>query len=112
VTAALPASLLIHTVSWIVPTTSTDAYGNTVKTWGSGTSISGRVEQNKADEPREDGRDAAEREWTLFTNQDGISAKDRIVFGSLTFEVEGPPAPTYGATGFHHAEVHLRLVEG
>jgi len=111
-TAALPASLLIHTVTWIVPTFPTDAYGNSVPSYGSGTSIAGRMEQNRAAEPREDGRNAAEREWTLFTNQDGISAKDRIVFGSLTFEVEGPVAPAYGGAGFHHGEVHLRLVEG
>lgn len=108
----IPASMLIHTATWIVPTTSTDSYGNTVRTYGSGTSITGRFEQNKATEPRIEGRDATERGWTLFTNQDGISAFDRIVFGSLTFEVDGPPAPTYDGTGFHHSEVALRLLAG
>lgn len=111
-TAAIPASLLIHTVTWIVPTTSTDTYGNTTRTYGTGTSITGRMEQNTAAEPLSDGRDPLERGWTLFTNQDGIAGYDRIVFGALTFEVEGPPAPTYGATGLHHAEVVLRKVDG
>lgn len=111
-TAAVPSALLIHSVTWIVPTTSTNSYGDTVRTYGSGTTISGRMEQNKASEPLSDGRAPLIREWTLFTNQDGIAGKDRIVFGSLTFEVDGPPAPTYGASGFHHAEVALRLVEG
>src|SRR5262245_14001729 len=111
-TAAIPSTLLIHTVTWIVPSTSTDTYGNTTRTYGSGTSISGRMQQDKAAEPLADGRDPLEREWTLFTNQDGISGYDRIVFGSLTFEVDGPPKPTYGASGLHHAEVALRKVDG
>lgn len=111
-TAAIPSALLIHTATWIVPTTTTDAYGNTVRTYGSGTSITGRFEQNKATEPRVEGRDPTERGWTFFTNQDGVAAFDRIVFGTLTFEVDGPPAPVYGAAAFHHAEVALRKVDG
>ena len=39
-TSGIPASMLIHSVTWIVPTTSTDAYGNTTRTYGSGTTIS------------------------------------------------------------------------
>jgi len=112
VTGAIPASLLIHTVTWIVPSTSTDTYGNTVRTYGSGTSITGRMQQDTAAEPLADGRDPLERRWTLFTNQAGISGYDRIVFDGITFEVEGPPAPTYGASDFHHAEVGLRVVDG
>lgn len=111
-TGAIPTSLLIHTVTWIVPTTATDSYGNTTRTYGSGTSIAGRMQQDKTDEPLPDGRDPLIREWTLFTNQDGISGYDRIVFGALTFEVNGAPRPTYGGTGFHHAEVPLRKVDG
>lgn len=111
-TTAIPTALLIHTVTWIVPSTSTDAYGNTKRDYGSGTSIAGRMEQNRAAEPAIEGRDAADREWTLFTNQDGISQFDRIVFGSLTFEVQGPPAPEYGSAAFHHSEVALRRVDG
>lgn len=111
-TAALPAALLIHSATWIVPTVTTDAYGNQQRTYGSGTTITGRFQQDKASEPLTEGRDPLVRNWTLFTNQDGISGFDRIVFGSLTFEVEGQPSPAYGATGFHHAEVTLRLVEG
>lgn len=111
-TAAIPSALLIHTVTWIVPTTSTDAHGNTVRTYGSGTSITGRMQQDRGTEPLSDGRDPLERRWTLFTNQTGISGYDRIVFDGMTFEVEGPPAPAYGASAFHHAEVGLRLVDG
>lgn len=112
-TAAIPSALLIHTVTWkVYGSSSTDSYGNAVPTYSAGTSIAGRVEQDKATDQRSDGRSAAVRNWTLFTNQDGIKTHDLIVFGSLTFEVDGPPAPVYGGAAFHHAEVALRLVEG
>lgn len=115
-TAALPAHLLIHTVARIRPSTSTDGHGNAVRDYtvppATSTSMVGRVEQNRAGEPREDGRDAAVRDWTFFTNEADITQYDRIVFGSLTFEVEGPPAPAYGSGAFHHSEVGLRLVSG
>jgi len=111
-TAALPASTLIHSVAWIVPTVSTDSYGNQTRTYGAGATIAGRMQQDRTTEPLAEGRDPVVRNWTLFTNQDGISAYDRIVFGSLTFEVDGAPAPAYGATAFHHAEIALRLVDG
>ena len=111
-TAAIPSTLLIHTVVWIVPSTSTDSYGDTVYTYGSGTSITGRVQQDTGTEPISDGRDPLEYRWTLFTNQEGIAGRDRIVFGSLTFEVEGPPSPQYGAAAFHHGEVAMRKVAG
>lgn len=115
-TTALPTVLLIHTVTWIVPSTSTDVYGNTVRSYtapaATSTSITGRMEQNAGTEPLVEGRDPLERRWTLFTNQAGISGYDRIVFDGLTFEVEGPPSPAYGAGAFHHAEVGLRRVDG
>lgn len=111
-TVAIPASLLIHTVTWIVPSTSVDTYGNTTRTYGSGTSITGRVQQDSGAEPLSDGRDPLEYRWTFFTNQEGIAGHDRIVFGALVFEVEGPAAPAYGAAAFHHSEVSLRLIEG
>lgn len=111
-TTAIPSMLLIHTVQWIVPSTSTDSYGNTTYTYGSGTSIAGRVQQDTGTEPISDGRDPLEYRWTLFTNQEGIAGRDRIIFGALTFEVEGPPSPQYGASGFHHGEVAMRLVAG
>lgn len=111
--SGLPASLLIHTVTRQRPSTSTDAYGNTVRTYpGSTASVTGRVEQNKATEPLSEGRNAQVREWTLFTNESDIVTYDRIVFGSLAFDVDAPPAPTYDGTGFHHLEVALRKVDG
>lgn len=115
-TSAIPSALLIHAVAWIVPTSTTDGHGNTKRDYtvppATSTSISGRMQQDQGNEPLSDGREPLERRWTLFTNQAGIGGYDRIVFDGMTFEVEGPPAPAYGAAGFHHAEVKLRQVAG
>lgn len=115
-TGAIPASLLIHTAAWIQPSVSTDTYGNQTRNYEVGpatsTTITGRMQQDTGAEPLADGRDPLERRWTFFTNQAGISGYDRIIFDGITFEVEGPPAPTYGAADFHHAEVALRVVSG
>lgn len=108
----LPESLLIHSVTWIAPTVTTDAYGNEKRTYGSGTAISGRMQQDHATEPLSDGRDPLVGRWTLFTNEDGISGFDRIVYDGVTFEVDGPVTPSSDGAGFHHAEVLLRQVTG
>jgi hypothetical protein len=113
---SIPASMLIHTVARIRPTTSTDAHNNTTYNYtvppATSTNLTGRMEQNKASEPLADGRQSSERNWTLFTNESDVAVSDRIVFGSLTFEVEGPPAPMYDGVGFHHLEVALRIFDG
>lgn len=113
---SIPASMLIHTVARVRPATGTEAYNNTTYNYAvppaTSTNIAGRMEQNKASEPLADGRQSAERGWTLFTNESDVDIRDRIVFGSLTFEVEGPPAPMYDWTGFHHLEVALRIFDG
>lgn len=109
---SLPDSLLIHSVTWVVPTVSTDAYGNEKRAYGSGTTITCRMQQDQGTEPLAEGRDPLVRDWKMFTNQSGIGGYDRIVYGTLTFEVEGPPAPASDGAGFHHAEVALRLVTG
>lgn len=115
-TSAVPAALLIHTVAWIVPASTTDGHGNVVRNYtvppAASTSIAGRMQQDQGDEPLSEGREPLERRWTLFTNQSGIGGYDRIVFDGMTFEVDGPPAPAYGGTAFHHAEVKLRQVAG
>lgn len=112
----IPAAMLPHTAQRIRPSTSTNAYNDTTRNYtvppATSTSVVGRFEQNRSSEPRTDGREPAIREWTFFTNESDITEFDRLTFGSLTFEVEGPPAPAYDGAGFHHLEVHLRKVDG
>lgn len=109
----IPASLLIHSFQRIRPTTATDAHNTTTRTYsGSGTAMTGRFQQDKATETFQEGRTPQVRNWTLFTNESDITTFDRILFGTLTFDVDAPPAPKYDGVGFHHLEVALKLVEG
>lgn len=76
------------------------------------TTITGWLQQTARFE-----RDTAEADrdigtWLLVTNAAGITARDRIEWGDLTFAVDGPPAPVHTPTGLHHYELTLRLVEG
>lgn len=113
---SLPAHLLPHTVARVRPSTSTDAHGNTVRNYtvppATSANISAWVQQDNRKEPLSDGRAALEQLWLLMTNETDILGRDRIIFGSLTFEVEGPPEPVYTPAGFHHTEATLRKVDG
>ena len=118
-------------------TTSTDRYGDLVTTGWTDTLIRGRIEQFVRREVTDSGRDASVTEWRLFTNTDAITAASRIQnaapppdgdypadydpdydiglppdAATLTFEVDGRPAPVYAATTIHHYEASLTLVEG
>lgn len=117
----IPAALLVHTVVVVRPATSTDAYGDTARDYGAGatrTTISGRVQQDSRSESADALRDSAEQLWTLFTNHTDIRVLDRLEWaghpqGSVTFEVVGPPEPTYaGGPDVHHYEVSLRQQVG
>lgn len=112
----IPAHLLPQTAARIRPSTSTDGHGNTVRDYtvppATSASITAWLQQDNRKEPIEDGRDPLEQLWLLMTNETDILGYDRIVFGALTFEVEGPPAPVYTPSGFHHTEATLRAVSG
>lgn len=111
----IPAGLLPHTVTRIRPATSTDTYGNTNYNYASPTSsasITAWLQQDDRAEPLVDGRAPLEQRWLMVTNSQDVLGRDRITFGALTFEVEGPPEPAYTPRGFHHLEATLRVVAG
>lgn len=111
----VPDHLLPHTVTRVRAATSTDAYNNTVTSWGesaSRTTMAGWLQQNTRTEPRSDGRDPLEQTWLLVTNDDDVLGTDRFEIGAATYEVEGPPEPVYTPAGYHHLETTLRLVTG
>lgn len=111
----LPPHLLPHTVTRIRPSESTNSHGDEALDYtvppATSASITAWLQQQKPSEPITDGRQPLIREWLLMTN-DEVQGRDRIAFGSLTFEVDGPPAPVYTPGGLHHYEANLRLVEG
>ncbi len=107
----IPASLL-RTLTLQTRTTTTDAYGATVPSAWSSSTITGRVDQQSRAEDQSRGRDASVSQWLLMTNSATVSASNRIVDGPSTFEVEGPPWPVYAGSAVHHYEATLRVVTG
>lgn len=108
----IPGHLLIHTGTLTHPTTTTDAYGNTVCGYSAGSSITAWLQQNTRDEPHTDGRDALVQTWLLMTNEEDVRGRDRFTCDGITYEVEGPPEKVYTPAGFHHVEATLRVVTG
>lgn len=112
----IPTSLLPQTVTKIRPSTSTSTYGDTTYSYtvppASSASITAWLQQDERSEPFSDGRAPLEQRWLMVTNESDVLGHDRIVFGTLTFEVDGPPEPAYTPAGFHHLEATLRLVAG
>lgn len=112
----IPAGMLPHTVTRIRPSTATDTLGNTTLSYtvppATSLSLTAWLQQDDRTEPLADGRDPLAQRWLMVTNESDVAGYDRIVFGSLTFEVEGPTKPTYTPAGLHHLEATLRRVEG
>jgi hypothetical protein len=113
---AIPTSLLPHTVTVQTPDYVTDRYNTAtvVPDWSSPAeqTISARLEmvtgRSEAQRETTAGRSDAVGTWRIFTN-DEITMHDRIVFGDLTFDVDGPVKPAYGASATpHHYEATLR----
>jgi hypothetical protein len=108
--------MLPQTVQRIRPSVLSDANGNQVRNYvvppAASKDMAAWLQQDTRKEPISEGRDPLEQIWTMATNDDDIQGYDRIVFGSLTFEVEGPPAPVYTPAGYHHTEATLRAVAG
>ena len=107
----IPARLLNRTLTWMQPSTTTNVYGDTVPTaTGTGTTITGRIDQTSTAETQDETRDLSTSLLTLFTNTIGLSALDLIIDGSTTYEVDGWPAVIDTPSGAHHTEARLRLV--
>jgi hypothetical protein len=111
----IPDAMLPQTVTRVRPNTSTDTYGNTTYSYASpasSASLAAWLQQDKRTEPLSDGRAPLEQVWLMVTNDADVLGRDRIVFGSTTFEVDGPPEPVYTPAGYHHTESTLRVVAG
>lgn len=115
----IPPGLLPHTAIRVRPATQADAYGNTVKDYGTLAARAGLACRFQQDQRTEHtgGRDATGQTWTMFTNQTDVAWDDRIEWdghptGPVVFEVWGPPEPVAAGTGPHHLEVTLRIQAG
>lgn len=111
---SVPLSLLPQRVTWVVPATTTDPYGNAVPDWADTTDtddVPAWIEQRDTVEQR-DGRDTFVTQWLFIANELGISGRDRIVWGARTFEIDGEVSLEYTPAAGHHVEARLLLVEG
>jgi head-tail adaptor len=118
----IDADLLPHTITVLTPTVTTDSYGNTVQDWaapverqvaayvrpGSGSSRSAAASEDTAD------RDAVTTVWQVHTNDQAITALDRVRHNGVVYDIDGRPlswdkAPD-GETG--HTKLLLRRVDG
>lgn len=110
----IPDRLLVHDATWLIPGTTTDAYGGSAPDWDAATStaIRCRLEQASRDETTDETRDALVQVWRMWANETGIAGRDRVTALGLTFEVDGPPALVADGTGTHHVEATLRVVAG
>lgn len=108
-------ALMTHDVTIVRAGTDTDRYGDTVADWSAATRRSSKawISQTSASEIL-DSRNAELSTWrAYFPRTADVRAGDRIEWGSITFEVDGPPNPAHRpGTGVHHYEAPLKVVEG
>lgn len=112
----IPDRLLPHTVAIVRPALVPDAYGNKIRDYSQGiaarTTVRAWMQQDNREEARSDGREAAIQKWLMLTNHPDVLRGDRVEYGALTYDVEGPPEPVFTPAGFHHLEATLRVVDG
>lgn len=107
-------TFFIHDIKIRRPGTTTGRGSDVVKDWSAATDTpaKGWVAQRSTD----DLRDVRTGDVSDFVLQCAATVDvrpgDRVVWGSLVFDVEGRPLEAYTPRGEHHTEVALRLVEG
>ena len=108
-------ALMTHDVIIVRPGTTTDRYNDSVPDWTNTTRRRAKawVSQRTASEIN-DNRDAEVSTWQgFFPATVDLRSGDRVVWGPITFEVDGPPNPAHRpGSGVHHYEAPLKVVEG
>lgn len=110
-------ALLVHTVTIVTPTSTTDGYGETTTDFGAAairTRTAARLVLRTSNETR-DGRDAVSTVWTCYLPADVVvTAYDRIEHDTWgVFEIVGAPKPAVRrSSAVHHQELALRQVKG
>lgn len=106
---------LPHRVTWQEPTTAEDRYSNAVDTFTEPARgwpvIDAWIQQQSTTEQR-DARDTVSSTWTLLTNELDVTAKARIGWEGMTFQVDGDPHVVSNRRGPHHLEARLLRVVG
>lgn len=105
---------LLHQLATVEREISTtfDTYGNEVTTLDEvATDVPCRIQENAGTEET-DQRDSITRAAVGFFGAEvELSPFDRITVDDITWEVQGQPVQRHNATGLHHYEVALRVVQ-
>lgn len=110
------ARFMIHPITLLAPTTTTNRYGDTVPDWNqppaSTTDTKGWFTRTDTDEMA-DGREAITDVYELSLPIDVTITEDmRVVRDSNTYEIRGSVDRAETPRGPHHQIVRLRRVEG
>jgi hypothetical protein len=108
------AALLVRPTTIVHPGETVDRYGNSIPDWVHPTTTltMGWLAQQGGSEDRQR-RDAEVSNWSLVLPAEiELSALDRVIIGTTTYELVAPPNEAWTPRGPHHIEATLRLVEG
>lgn len=112
----IPDDMLPHTLTVIDPSESTDGYGDTKLTYevppASTRDIAAYVQPAGGDETATPERDAVTWDWTAYTNDLNVTARNRVEWRGRTYRVQGPGQLWETPEEPHHAELRLVAVEG
>lgn len=107
--------LLPLRVTWQQPGETIDEYNNIVADWSDAArtdhdELPCYIEQRSTTE-LVNGRDTTVTKLLFITNELGLTASDRIVWGDNIYEIDGDPAVYYTPAGAHHLEATLLIVD-
>jgi hypothetical protein len=111
----IPTRLLPHEVTVQTAGVKADRYNSSavVPDWDNATerTINARIEmvlgRGVADREETQNRSDAVSTWVVYTN-DELTMQERLVWGDLSFDIDGPVAPVYASSTLHHYEALLR----
>jgi hypothetical protein len=106
------SSLLIHSVT-IFPFVAgaDDRYGDATDGFGSGVTVSGRINQVETTETEIDRDTRIIRAKLYLMPGTAIAATSEVVHGANRYRVDGEPKIAYDSSGAHHLEVELLRID-
>lgn len=107
-------ALLTRDVDLLAPTTSTDAYGNTIRTYDpdDATTVRGWLHRTATSDDLLN-RDADIGDWILILPAGTTVTGDyRVQADNVTYEIVGAVYTAHTPTGPHHIEARLKVVDG
>lgn len=109
------AGFMVHPVTRLRGTTSTDRYANSRIDWSTPTRLDfvAWIDQSDSTETIGDNRTMLRTATTMRIPADvDVADTDRFEIDGVVHEIDGKPKRAYTPRGLHHIAVRLKLVEG